>query len=115
MTPLRKKTKIAEWKKKWKKGSRDFMDGLFIALFFYACVMFYIGFHNFDLGQNMANIECWYDTTLHDKGGNLAGTKDIIFTSTDVYIMGVRQTHRSFLLLSTLFMILFIKRMRGLK
>lgn len=63
---------------------------LMMSVFFllYGSMLFWVGFHNNDLGHNMKWFECEYDTKLYDMGLNMHTGEPVFSTPTDGIIGG---------------------------
>ena len=84
-------------KKKFKKNLRKIVVETLLVFSFYAIIfstaLFFIGFHNLDIGQNIRYINSEYNLTLTDSG--LSG--DIV-TGDIAYKIGVAQMFTGFFL-----------------
>jgi len=81
-----------------KELNRKIVTWAFIKwLFFYgvlSCiVIFFVGFHNLDLGQNLRYLEAEYHLKLSD----MSIDGHTLYTSTEMYLMGAKQMIYSFL------------------
>ena len=66
---------------------------LAVGLFVLGTFMFLVGFHNFDLGHNMANMECQFDAEIMDRNN-----KGFLTTDGQMIQDGVNQAFAGFYL-----------------
>lgn len=60
-------------------------------LMLYGSSIFWVGFHNNDMGHNMKWFECNYNTSLYDMGLDMSTGEPVFLTPTDGIITGSYQ------------------------